>query len=549
MELGESEARRADPADPLVGALVGGRYRVGDRIARGGMANVYFAIQTQLNRPVALKVVRVVRDPEGESEEKFRRRFLQEASILSQLQHPNIVMLFDYGQIEDLPGEHYFMAMEYLRGETLAQRFRAQGRLSVEDSIRLARQVGRGLREAHRRGFVHRDLKPSNIMLVPEDDRNDLVKLVDFGIGKIVKARPGQPRDAEEVTRIGLLLGSPRYMSPEQIRSEPVESRTDLYGLGVILFQALTGRLPFQGRTEVEVLIAHCSTPAPTLEEACPDQHFPASLAKLVISMLEKQTSRRPTIDEFLQQLGVIEEELFGSVALAGPTSHSRRTPPPVEKLSLSARNADWDSVTPPTLKGPPGTSVGPVSLVTRPTAAPRRTKRLQRGAWLLLGGLLAGACGVLMALNPNFGLSARKSTRALRAAATSAAASTPAPGALGAQSFELAIESTPTGASVTEGTELIGVTPLSFSVPRESVTSAPRTFVLKREGFAPYELSQADSEVGVHVSAELLPLGPARGSSARSAQWPASGTSTGLAGSRPLMRKASGSLEIRTSR
>jgi serine/threonine protein kinase len=332
----DAEAQRPN-TDALIGTIVGGRFHVTDRIARGGMACVYFATQQPLNRPAAIKVLRA--DGGAEDQESFRRRFIQEASILSQLQHPNIVTLLDYGQLSNFPGDHYFIAMEYLRGETLAKRLRTRGALTVIETLRLARQIGRGLREAHRRGFVHRDLKPSNIMLVPEDDQNDIVKLVDFGIGKVVTASNAPAGDEEDMTRVGLLLGSPRHMAPEQIRGDAIEPRTDLYGLGIILFQALSGRLPFDGRTEVEILVAHCSTPAPKLSEICVDRMIPEPLSNVVDSLLRKDVSARPTIYEFLLQLADVEDEVF-----VHPPAHeaacrpSPRPPRPRPRPSPSPR-------------------------------------------------------------------------------------------------------------------------------------------------------------------------------------------------------------------
>src|SRR4051812_19393381 len=171
-----SDARR----DPLIGAVVNGKYRVQSAIARGGMGRIYYATQVPLDRPVALKVVQG--DGDHEHESQFLKRFLQEASILAKLQHPNVVTLFDYGKVEGSHVEQYFIAMEFLAGETLTNRLKSRPRLSAAETLILGRQIVRGLREAHKRGIIHRDLKPSNIILVPEGDGSEIVKLVDFGI-------------------------------------------------------------------------------------------------------------------------------------------------------------------------------------------------------------------------------------------------------------------------------------------------------------------------------------------------------------------------------
>lgn len=534
-------------ADALVGTVVNGRFHIVKRIARGGMANVYFATQAPLSRPVAVKVLHGVRNVEAESEESFRARFLREASMLAKLQHPNIVMLLDYGQIVDVPGEHYFMAMEYLRGETLAQRFRVRGRLNIEECIALARQIGRALREAHRHGFIHRDLKPSNIMLVPEDDSNDIVKLVDFGVGKIVADRAGVLEgEDEDVTRAGILLGSPRYMSPEQIRCEPVELRTDLYALGVILFQALTGRLPFDARTEFDVMMAHCLTPAPLLHEVSPDQPYPASLSLLVEALLQKQVTRRPTIDEYLQRLALVEEEVFGSVSLAGPTLQAADLGPISrrERLSLPDSARDFRSV--PTWSQRVETANGvqtsqSVQTASMPplSAPPLATSVAQgssnaKGPWrraLLAVGLL-GLAGLGVLLLSSLG---EEETRVLASSALTsgtrsatpvsavpaAVEPTPAPEPPGG-SFQLTIDSEPPKAIVTENGIIIGITPVTTTIERRSVAVEPRRFLVKHEGYYPYTLEQFDSDSAVRASVLLEAHSAAASERPRAARKPA---------------------------
>jgi len=534
MVSGEADAGREDPTpDPLVGTVVNGRFKIERRIARGGMSSVYFATQVPLSRPVAIKVVRCV---DAGFEENFRRRFLQEASILAQLQHPNIVTLLEYGPLSDRSEEHYFMAMEYLRGETLAKRFKRSGRLSIEESIRLSRQIGRGLREAHRRGFIHRDLKPSNIMLVPEDDQNDIVKLVDFGIGKIVNARTEIPvnHDGEEMTRVGLLLGSPRYMSPEQIRSEPVELRTDLYGLGVILFQALTGRLPFDCRTEVELLIAHCSVPPPQLSDVCPSQFFPESLSLLVRALLEKQAKNRPTIEEFLEYLAGIEEEVFGTVALAGPTLQGLSAlPPSSRQLPSTSMAIDGPAPIRPRWSPLPGQDgedldatpvLPPAALSAPPQPLPRRKQMVAGIAGALIFLLvtvlfwvvakpssLKGDIDPRTRMPPPTGLPTKAVTKA-------SAPDGPPEGSGPPTTFTLSIDSVPSDATVTEGDRLLGVTPVVVTIARSSVSVGPRRFVVRHEGYAPFTLEQGDSKAAVRTFATLSAVARPRRDRARRA-------------------------------
>lgn len=495
----ERDAGRAAEMDALIGRKVGGRFTITGRIARGGMACVYSATQAQVNRPVAIKVLRSsVMSGDGSATD-FRRRFLQEADILSRLQHPNLVTLIDYGQIDELPGDHYYIAMEFLQGETLARRFRRVGRLGVAQSIRIARQVGRGLREAHRQGFVHRDLKPSNIMLVPEDDESDIVKLIDFGIGKVVQAR-SQATDLEEEdrTRVGLLLGSPRYMAPEQIRGEAVEPRTDLYGLGIILFQALTGRVPFEHASDVETMLAHCSVTAPPLDAYVEEPT--GSLPDLLADLLQKRAEDRPTIHEFLARLANVEAELFDSVGLAGPTLFGNRIsslpgarvgsirppPPPPRPTRVGAPLATEELV--PLYKSEPPTVVTTGTLGAAPTTWPEppapRSKK-----W---GLVLLATFSVLLWL----GLRGEPASQAPKPSSS-------APVSL-STSFLLTLESMPSQAVVREDGTVMGRTPLRIAIARGSVSASPRRFTLEREGYVTYTHEQADSATDTTVSATL---------------------------------------------
>jgi len=517
MATADANAEGQEPGtDALIGTTVGGRFHVTERIARGGMACVYFATQQPLNRAAAIKVLRA--DGGAEDQESFRRRFLLEASMLSQLQHPNIVTLLDYGQIQSLPGDHYFIAMEYLHGETLSRRLKSRGALPVVDTLRLARQIGRGLREAHRRGFVHRDLKPSNIMLVPEDDQNDIVKLVDFGIGKVVtQASPELASDEEDMTRVGLMLGSPRHMAPEQIRGEAIEPRTDLYGLGVVLFQMLSGKLPFDSRSEVEILVAHCTTPAPKLSLVCPDRFIPESLSALVDSLLRKQAVLRPTIYEFLLKLADIEDEVFGALGIAGPTLSNRPSmPPPIQRVRLpSLSEHPSDRPTAPDVPAPldlPAPLDVPAaisnredsqSFVTPLSAGPRRKRRV--GIAL---GLLLGLVGVIIAVLA-WPRSERAGTPVVSASSAAVHLATTAPKPV-ASTFSLSIDSVPSGANVSEGSILVGRTPLTVFVERAAVAEAPRRFSIERDGFVPYQLEQGSSTDDVSVLAKLKAKAPA---------------------------------------
>jgi serine/threonine protein kinase len=292
---------RGDFADPLVGRIVAAKYRVLASIAAGGMGKVYRAEQLPLGRPVALKVLhpKHTDGPEGPS---LRKRFLREASILSKLQHPNIVTVFDYGKIEadEEGGERLFMAMEYLSGETLLQRLIARGRLPWQECVGVAKQLARGLREAHARGIVHRDLKPSNVMILKAADGEERVKIVDFGIVKVLEVGDND----QELTQEGSVVGSPNYMAPEQITTGKVDPRSDMYSLGVILYQCLTGRFPFEVETPMQMMVAHVSKPPIPLLDRTRGLKVPAWLDELVMRCLAKSPDKRPqAMDEVLRAI------------------------------------------------------------------------------------------------------------------------------------------------------------------------------------------------------------------------------------------------------
>lgn len=527
----ENESASNSRRDPLIGSLVNGKYRVHSAIARGGMGRIYYATQTPLERPVALKVVQG--DGEQEHESQFLKRFLQEASILAKLQHPNVVTLFDYGPVEGAHVEQYFIAMEFLAGETLTHRFKTKGRLSAPEVLVLTRQIVRGLREAHKRGIVHRDLKPSNIILVPEGDGSEIVKLVDFGIGKVMN-RPG---DAQDLTQDGVFVGTPRYMAPEQFEGTAYPA-SDLYALGTIVFQALAGRLPFDGQNMADLMVAKLARPVPMLREVAPDVDAPQSLVALVYHLLARNHCERPTMEELVNQLQHCEEEVFGtgaahSMRLSGTggswpkaTNPFSQSSPDVGAQVLLGQSGSVSSVAGPT-SGPssnpipshsrvPPTIVAPIpnlaQLTPRPMAAPAGSvapaqSQGSKGALiaaLILGVIVLAAGGIWWkaAQRPVAGGGDPGPT----VSATPSAAVSSQPGATSA-SFVLSIESAPPGAAVYEGDVSLGNTPINIPLDRASVTATPRTFTLKREGFIPTQVTQGPTtEATVHNVVALAP-------------------------------------------
>lgn len=286
--------------DPLIGRTIAGRYVVVSALAKGGMSRVYRAEQRPLGRIVALKVLTVGGDPDTETE--FRRRFQLEAAVCARLGHPNTVRVFDHGGAGD---DLLFIAMEYLDGPTLHQVVKAHAPLPAARIVNIARQIAGSLREAHALGLIHRDLKPANVVLMQHGDDEDFVKVLDFGLVK-------QLRSNDALTHTDAVVGSPSYMAPEQIRAEPIDARTDIYALGVMLYTCVAGRPPFLADNSVGVLLAHLNNPPPPLPKqgalaACPTLGF------VIETCLQKSAEDRfADTDELIRALRLCDVELRG---------------------------------------------------------------------------------------------------------------------------------------------------------------------------------------------------------------------------------------------
>ncbi len=281
--------------DPLIGRVINDRFRITGVLARGGMGKIYRAEQAPLGRICALKVLSPS-SAAGEHDGEFHKRFFLEASIASKLTHPNTVTIFDYGHTED---DIYYMAMEYLDGSTLQRAIRTAGFFPEERATHIARQICRALREAHSLGVIHRDLKPANIFLVEHGDEADFVKVLDFGLVKNVAEGAG-----EELTRVGVFVGSPKYMAPEQIRGDRVDARTDIYALGTILYEMVAGKVPFSRPSTVHIMVAQVNEPPPPVRQTNPDAQVSAVLEETIMRCLAKDPEQRfRSMDEMLVAL------------------------------------------------------------------------------------------------------------------------------------------------------------------------------------------------------------------------------------------------------
>lgn len=296
--------------DQLIGRLISGRYRVKRLLGRGGMGKVYQAKQIALGREVALKVLSASYFGEGDPE--FHKRFFHEAAIMAKLKSPHTVTVFDYGYDQGI----YYIAMELVSGRSLDRELK-RGLMPLPRVIAIVEQVCRSLREAHSKGIVHRDLKPGNVILTLGDDGEEMVKLLDFGLAKRMSTLDESNPD--------LLPGSPKYMSPEIIRQQPVDGRADIYALGVMLYQMLTGVVPFDRENPLDILKAHLYQQPPSMAAVNPQAAVPTALEKLVLRCLAKDPALRyrniheviGELRQVAQQLGLIDRSASGLVSLA----------------------------------------------------------------------------------------------------------------------------------------------------------------------------------------------------------------------------------------
>ncbi len=358
------------PTDPLVGRVLGGRYRLEGRLGQGGMGTVYKAHHTLMDKPVAVKVLRG--DLAGDHEAVAR--FHREARSASRLDHEHVIRVTDFGVSDD---GLLFLVMELLDGESLGALV-GRGALEPRRAATLAQAIAQALAHAHEQGVVHRDLKPDNVFLARRGNRS-VVKVLDFGLAKIGSELGAGP----SITKAGVVFGTPEYMAPEQAEGLAIDARSDLYSLGVILYQMLVGELPFRAPSFLALLSKHVEeVPEPPRVRA-PERGIPEELEAVVLKLLEKSPAARyQSAAELVDALGPFADAPppSGMVSLETPVAAAGATPssasvPPVEAASPSVMSGE---------------------VVERP---PRRFGRgiaLGLGALALAGGAVAAVVGIL---------------------------------------------------------------------------------------------------------------------------------------------------------
>jgi tRNA A-37 threonylcarbamoyl transferase component Bud32 len=389
--------------DPLVGQVIGGRYRITGVLGEGGMGIVYIGEQQMGStvRKVAVKTLHshLSKDP------SVLARFHRECGTVAQLEHPNTIKFYDFGATED--GTLY-IAMEFVKGDPLADVIEQGGAMPVDRSLKIMRQICGALDEAHEQGIIHRDLKPENVILTTRAGEADFVKVLDFGIA--ARTESADQQREQKLTQQGMVLGTPPYMSPEQFTGKELDRRSDIYSLGVMTYEMITGRLPFEADTPWQWATQHMTAQPTPFEASAPHADIPDGIRQAIMKSLSKdRDDRHETAKAFFAEL---------EAGLGAPTvsSTGEVAPPSLGSAGTAAMAAVPDFGASAPMGGPPP-GVAPVAPALAappmggpmpgggiPPAPPRADRRGGGGAGLIVGlvavgVLLLGAIGVVAAM------------------------------------------------------------------------------------------------------------------------------------------------------
>jgi serine/threonine-protein kinase len=364
------------PAPDLVGTIVADRYKVLRKLGEGGMGQVYLAEHVRIRRKSALKVVR----PDLAAEPDAVARFNREAANASKISHPNVAAVYDFGETSD---GMIYLAMEFIEGPSLTNVIKEAGALTPVRAADITRQAAEALAVAHDMGIVHRDLKPDNIMIAKNRDGSDLAKVVDFGIAKAAN------NEAQKVTKTGLVVGTPEYMSPEQLAGDKLDGRSDIYSLALVAFNMMTGKLPFPGETVQESMIMRLTDKPRPLSEMKPDLQWPPQVQAVLDKALERDAKDRyQSASEFGRDLWKSVQGMRASSATAvlnaTAVESAVKRPPPASDKTTAIPQTRVSKATPP-------------SLIATKEAPTKKTPLLAAAAIVVV---LVGGGGAYMALN-----------------------------------------------------------------------------------------------------------------------------------------------------
>jgi serine/threonine-protein kinase len=454
----------------LVGQVIADRYRVVRLVGEGGMGQVYEAQHVNINRRFALKLLRreIVTNPEAVA------RFRQEAWSASSIGHDNIIEIDDFAT---LPNGSVYLAMEFLEGQALSERMRASPSLSLEEALGILLQVCSGLDAAHSKGIVHRDMKPENVFLARKHGRV-VAKILDFGIAKVSGAEGSQ-----SLTRTGTIFGTPHYMSPEQALGRPLDHRSDIYSMGVIMYEAFTGRVPFEAESFMGILTKHITAQPTPPRELAPET--PVEIEALILRAMAKEAGDRfQSMSEVLSALTAIAEAyapgvltarsgalsaqlaaVSGISGAASVTPAAMRVPTPARHHTPLPSHADALGSSPSSNRR----AATPLPFDPTQEAAPVRRSRV--GVYLALAGVALGGVGVAA-----FSLRSKPTTPV----AVVATAPAPTPAVPAAPDVTILLDSEPVGAQIFRDGKSLGDTPREIRLEG----GRPETVVLVKAGF-----------------------------------------------------------------
>jgi len=355
----------AKASDLTPGTMVG-EYRIEGELGAGGMGKVYSAMHPVIAKRAAIKVLH----PELSVNTEAVERFIQEARSVNQIGHPNIVDIFAFGTLPD--GRSYFV-MEWLRGESLRDRL-DRGMPPVSETLQILDSIAIALGAAHETGIVHRDLKPDNVFLVEIKGAPSQVKLLDFGIAKLL----GQETVRAERTRTGNLMGTPAYISPEQARGYAVDHRTDVYALGALAYEMLTAWLPFPADNAADMIAKHLFEPPP--KASLKNQHITPEIDELIVAMMAKDAAERPSLEEVRQQMRLF----FSRFLVTGPTGSHGPLRDSRPSISVGAQPTP-----------PPVTQTGPGAISAYQTVMPLAPPRRSRAPLFAIISVLVAGLGI----------------------------------------------------------------------------------------------------------------------------------------------------------
>lgn len=481
-------------AQELIGQTLDGRYRVDAVLGQGGMGMVFKGVQTSMQRPVALKTLH----PQLAMAPSFFERFRREAEIASRLHHPNIITIFDFGQTAD--GMCYFV-MELLEGESLRQRVKRQGPMTLREAAAIVEQTALGVGHAHKQNVIHRDIKPHNVMLT-QVDGNEYVKVLDFGLVKAL-----EQEEEEHLTSTGQVLGTPQYMPPEQAGGEVVDQRSDLYSLTGVFFYCLTGHSPFGANSVRKALTASLTGKVPPVATYRQGAPVPDAIDRFIAKGLKPEKEDRfQSADEFIQALLAATAGLPDAVLDAVPTftpdaskesgsgssSASRKSGGSASRARQGSRSVS--AVSKPIPKS--GSSKVEVSPSVAQAAAPPPSKPAGAPMGLIVG--IAGLVVLLIGAGVVFKLTRPPPEPAAPPPIAKAPPSTPEqapPTPPPATKVTLTLKTKPDGAEVLEDGVVIGKTPLTTAFEQ----GATRTLTFRLADYKDLEKSlrpESDQEL-----------------------------------------------------